>query len=149
MSSRTNPFEELERMMDRLNRQFEDAGWWWGEGPTRETAGGEEFAVDVLEEPDAIVVTVDVPGFDRDEIDVRVADRTLQIEAKQGEEVEEGDELYLRRERRQRTQRRSIRLPTEVDADGTEAKLKNGVLTVTIPKAEPAEEIRQVEIESE
>lgn len=149
MSFRDNPFEELERMLDRWNRQLEESIEGWGDEPHQMLRSGNELAVDVLEEPEEIIVTVDVPGFDRNEIDVRLADQTLWIEAQRHEEAEEGDEHYLRRERKHRAHRRSIRLPTEVDAEGVEARLKNGVLTVTIPKTEPSEAIRRVEVESE
>lgn len=149
MSSRTNPFYELNRLIDKLNRQLEDASPWWGDVASESQFGGDGFALDLLEEPDEFVVTVDVPGYDRNEIDVRVTDQTLWIEAEHEEKSEEGDETFLRRERRRQSQSRSIRLPAEVDAEGVTARLKNGVLTVTVPKAMPADEVRHIEIESD
>lgn len=132
-------------MVERLSRQFEDISWW-DERPMQSM--GDEFAVDVVDEPDEVVVTVDVPGFDRNEIDVRVDDRTLWIEATREEAVDEGDDTYLRRERSRRFNRRSITLPAEGDPEDVEATLRNGVLTVTIPKATPSESVRHIEIDS-
>lgn len=132
-------------MVERLSRQFEDISWW-DERPMQSM--GDEFAVDVVDEPDEVVVTVDVPGFDRNEIGVRVDDRTLWIEATREEAVDEGDDTYLRRERSRRFNRRSITLPAEGDPEDVEATLRNGVLTVTIPKATPSESVRHIEIDS-
>ncbi|MDZ7701659.1 MAG: Hsp20/alpha crystallin family protein [Halobacteriales archaeon] len=148
MSSRINPFYELERVFDRLNRQVQDASWWRDEGEDS-WFGEHEMALDILDEGDEFVITVDVPGYDRNEIDVRVSDRTLWIEAERREEAEEGDDKYLRRERRRVSQSRSIPLPSDVTAEGVTARLKNGILTITVPKAEPTEEARRIEIESD
>jgi HSP20 family protein len=149
MTSRTNPFSELERLFDQWNRQLEESADWWDAESVRPMLRSDEFALDVLEEPDHLTVTVDVPGYDRDELDVRVADRTLWIEAEHREEEAERDENYLRRERRRKSDRRQLKLPTAVDADAVTANLKNGVLTITIPKAEPEADAHEIEIESE
>jgi len=147
MSSRRNPFFDLERMFDRLSREFEEATSQWGEGDWAlfETRG--EAAVDLVDEDDAFVVTIDVPGFERDEIDLRVTEGTLWIQCERSSEEEEEGDTYLRRERSHASMRRSIRLPAPVDAEDVTAKLKNGILTVTVPKAEPIEESNRIEIE--
>lgn len=142
-----NPFSELERLLEQWNRQLEESDWW--DADAVRTRWRDEFAVDVLEEADHLVVTVDVPGYEHDDLDVRVTDRTLWIEAEHREDTEEHEENYVRRERRHRSNRRQLTLPTDVDAGGVTAKLKHGVLTITIPKAEPEAEAHSIEIESE
>lgn len=150
MSARDNPFDELERMFERLSRQFEGAGRWWEGEPLEDWRSGfDQLPVDLVDQGDEFVVTVDVPGYDRNEIDVRVSDRTLRIEADKREEVEEREDEFIRRERRHRGLSRSIQLPDEVEPDGVTARLKNGILTITVPKAEPTEESRTIEIDSE
>jgi HSP20 family protein len=149
MSSRSNPFEDLDRMFDRMSRQFEDAARRWGEEDWGLFGAGGDLAVDMVDRDDEFVVTVDVPGFDRNEIDLRVADQTLWIEGEHREEAEEADETYLRRERRHEKMRRSIRLPAPVTPSEVTAKLRNGILTITVPKAEPVSESQKVEIEGE
>jgi HSP20 family protein len=148
MSSRSNPFEEMERFFDRLTRQFDEASSKWeSEGPfSRWTGEFESPAVDLVEQDDSFVVTVDLPGFERDEIKIRVTDQTLRIEAEHEEAATEEDERYIRRERRHETTRRAVRLPDEVDKENVHARMKNGVLTVTLPKLE-VEESRTIEIE--
>lgn len=106
----------------------------------------ESMAIDLIEHDDQYVVTVDLPGFERNEIDVQVTDHILRINARYDETIEEQDALYLRHERRRESMRRSIRLPDEVEVDGVKATMKNGVLTITLPKLE-AEKARTIDIE--
>jgi HSP20 family protein len=157
MSSRSNPFEELERLFDRMSRQFDDASrrwgsdepavWWESEDPFDQWESEfESMAIDLAEHDDEFVASVDLPGFERDEVEVRVTDHTLRIEAEHEESTEESEENYLRRERRHESVSRSIRLPDEVDTDAVSASMNNGVLTVTLPKLE-SENAREIEIE--
>jgi len=91
--------------------------------------------VDVSDHGDELVVVADLPGFDREEIDLSVDDDQLTIAASHQVDAEETDEerSYVHRERASRTVRRSISLPVEVDAEGASAAYSNGVLTVTLP----------------
>lgn len=148
MTPRSNPFEEIERLFENMSRQFEEASWSWGDREpfARLSTGFETMAVDVVDHDDEFVVTVDLPGFDRDEVDVRVIDHRLTIEADHDEETEDSDETYLRQERRHRELSRTITLPDAVDEDAVRARMHNGVLTVTCPKIE-VEEAHDIEIE--
>ncbi|WP_254829960.1 Hsp20/alpha crystallin family protein [Haloglomus salinum] len=147
MSSRPNPFREVERLFETMGRQFDDAAHMFeGEGPLGRFAELDEMAIDLVERDDEFVVTVDLPGFERDDIEVTVTDHTLRIEAEHEAETEEEDDSYLRRERRHQSASRSVRLPGEVDRDAVAGTMKNGVLTVTLPKAE-AEDAHTIDIE--
>lgn len=148
MSSRSDPFDDLERMFDRMTT-VRDGRAPVGRGDWEPFAGGQELAVDLLDTDDAYVVTVDVPGFDRNELDLRVSDRTLRIDGEREESTDEAEENYLRRERRRASIRRSIGLPAPVKPDDVTAKLHNGILTIVVPKAEPVPESRRVEIDAE
>jgi HSP20 family protein len=148
MASSNNPFEALERMFERMSQQFEDAARTWDQGETLEfLGGGEAMALDLVDHDDEFVVTVNIPGFTKDEIDVQLTDRTLHVEAEHESETTEEKERYLRREREHRRLSRSIRLPEDVDAEDIAAKMNNGVLTITIPKAEHTPAGRKIEIE--
>ena len=136
-------------MFDRMSRQFEDVAGQWGGGEGAPLWSRGDVAVDLLDDGDAFVVTIDVPGFDRDDVDLRVSDQTLWVEGDRSEATSEEEESYLRRERRHESMRRSIRLPEPVKPGEVTAKLRNGILTVTIPKAEPREGSTKVEIEGE
>ncbi|MFB6142830.1 MAG: Hsp20/alpha crystallin family protein [Halorientalis sp.] len=149
MSMRSNPFEEIERFFERMSRQFEEASQSWeSDGPMAQWSRGKSMAVDLVERDDEFVVTVDLPGFERDDVSIRVTDHTLRIEADHEEVLDEDTEDYIRHERRHESTQRSIPLPEEVDKERVSARMKNGVLTVTLPKVE-AEEATQVDIELE
>ena len=99
-------------------------------------------AADIYETPDEWVVLADLPGVSREDVDVRVVDGVLTIEGRTGETPVQ-DALYT--EYRLRRFLRQFRLGEEVDPDRIEAELKNGVLTVHLPKIEPLKP-RQIEV---
>ena len=150
MDTRNTFSEELEQLFDRLNRQFGDVSRSWEPVSPfgRWSAAIDGAAVDLLERDEEFEATVDLPGFERDDVDVRVTDHMLRIEGERDAPAEEpdDDERYLRRERRHDSVRRSIRLPDDVDANGVTAAMRNGVLTVTLPKLE-VERTHTIEVE--
>ena len=148
MSPPANPFEELERLSKRMNYLFDGSSrmWEFDEPFGRWTSGLEGVSVDLVAEEDEFIVTADLPGFTREDVNVRVTDSTLQIQAEQEEKIDEEEQDYIRHERRHESVQRSIRLPGEVDADAVHASMKNGVLTINLPKVE-VEEARAIEIE--
>mgnify|MGYP000064842126 CR=1 FL=1 len=148
MSTRSNPFEEVEQFFERMARQFDDSSRSWGADGPLSRFGGEfaEMPADVVEHDDEFVVSIDLPGYEKRDVDVRVSDHTLHVEADHEESVDETDERYLRRERRHESLRRSIKLPEEVDKEQVDARMNNGVLTITVPKAE-IQEARKIEVQ--
>jgi len=146
MPSRRDPLEDVEQLIERMNRQLEAATRSWSGA---EFTDDEEYApIDLVEYDDEFVATVDLPGFDREDVSVSVTDHMLQVAAEHDEstDVHEDDERVLRRERRHESVHQSITLPDEIDADSVTARMKNGVLTVTLPRIE-AESSREIEIE--
>jgi HSP20 family protein len=141
-----NPFDELERFFERMSQQFGES---WG-GNFEMTGGmGSSMSVDVADQADEIVVTADLPGFSKEDIDVRLSDTTLRIAARKEEATEAGgdQENYIRQERTRRSMSRAITLPEPVDEEGVSAKYTNGVLTVTLPKMHATGESRSISIE--
>lgn len=122
---RDNPFEDIEEFFERMRQEFED-------GIPGRSAG---IAVDLRDTESEFVVTADVPGFEKDDIDVTVADTTLRVSASREETTEETGE-FIRRERRRDSVERSLRLPEPVDESAVEATYAHGVLTITLPKRE-------------
>lgn len=139
-----NPFTDLERMIERMTEQFDEAATSWGE-EVGDMAGSQP-AVDVVDSPEEVAVTVNMPGFSQADIDLRVSDRTLRIEAQRSDETEADQGEFVRRERRRSSTSRSVRLPADVDAGAASATLQNGVLTVTLPKEE-TEDSQQIDID--
>lgn len=138
--SRRNPFEELEELFDRMSRQF-DAG-------DLPSLVGESMAVDVADTGEAFEVAADLPGYDREDIDLTITGDELQIEARSSGAIDEEVEgQYLRRERHERSASRTVRIPEPIDEEAAHATYTNGVLRVTLPKAEPGDGGRQIDIE--
>ena len=145
MVQRWDPFRELGRMQETLDRL------WRGFGPQAGIANGVEawaIPLDVAREGDTIVVRASVPGVQPEDIRVTVEDGVLTIDAETRAESEHKEEHYLMRERRVGSFHRSLRLPETVDVERAESSYENGVLTVTIPKAED-KKARQLKVNAE
>ncbi|WP_336344386.1 Hsp20/alpha crystallin family protein [Halalkalicoccus ordinarius] len=145
MSGRRNPFDDIEELFNRFSQQFENQS-----GLNQDVfgmAGGSRMSIDLADRDDEYVVTADTPGFEREEISVRVTDDTLSIEADREESTEQEDETYIRSERRSESMRRSIRLPEPVEEESVSATYRNGVLTITLPKRDAASGGRTIDIE--
>ena len=130
-----DPFSEIDELFERLNRELDQFG-----GQFDPSLPGRGVKVDVAEHDDEVVVTADLPGFEKDDIEVTIQEGTLTIEADREEEAEhesEGDDgpRYHRRERSRTAVSRRIRLPVDVDKANAGAKYANGVLTVTLPRS--------------
>ena len=93
--------------------------------------------MNVWEQGDALLVEMEVPGVKSDQVDISVAGGELSIKIDRPEVAQEGV-TYHRRERPVGSFTRVLRLPVEVDADRVEAELRDGVLMITLPKAEAA-----------
>jgi HSP20 family protein len=96
-------------------------------------------AVDVRDTGDAFVLHAEVPGLARDDIRVSYQDGVLTLEGEKKDEFRsdaQQEEHCLRVERRYGRFSRSFRLPAEVQADKVRAECKNGILVITVPKAE-------------
>ena len=134
MMRRTNPFDDIEELFDRLSRQFDQMGHQFDRSGMMQSTQLHDMAVDISDYDDKIVLSADLPGYEKSDISLSIANRTLTIEAKREmtEEHEEGE--YLRRERSQQSARRTLRLPEMVDEEKASASYHNGVLTVTLPK---------------
>ncbi len=102
-------------------------------------------AVDVTEEDGTYKVVAELPGMSGDDVEVEVHGGVLRLSADREEEREEGEDDVHLRERRFGRFERAFRLPEHVDAEAIEASMKDGVLTVTVPKA-ASEQPRQIEV---
>jgi HSP20 family protein len=129
-----DPLESAQREFDTmLNR-------WFGGRETNGGAGGylAPYAVDVREDADHLYVEAELPGFKKDEIDITLENQTLTISAeRKSEQKKEGakGDLLLH-ERRYSRFLRSFTLPPTVDDQTVNAKLNDGLLTITLNKRE-------------
>ncbi len=94
--------------------------------------------LDVLEEKDAFVISVAIPGLKADDLDIEIVENTVNIRGEFENQAPEGESRYLRRERPTGTFHRSLRFATPLDSSKAEARLNQGILTLRIPKVEEA-----------
>lgn len=136
-----NPLDEMQSMQDRINSMFGDAFGRFSESPQfGNIFESENFTpkIDVRDEGDRFVVKIDLPGVDSSNVDVTCEEQQLKISGTMDQLQEEHqDGSLLRRERRSGRFSRTIPLSAPVEADKMETKFDKGVVTVTIPKAEP------------
>jgi HSP20 family protein len=144
---RWEPFGDLVSLRHAMGRLFDDSfvrprGWLTGSA-----AGDGALAVDMYETDDAIVVSSAVPGVDPEDIDISVTGDLLTIRGETSAEEEINEDNYICRERRHGSFSRSLRLPLAVVADKAEAEFENGVLRLTLPKAEEVKP-KSIEVKS-
>ncbi len=89
---------------------------------------------DVKETDEAIVVAMDLPGINKEDVDISVTDNELRVVAEKRLETETSDKDYHKRERTYNRFERVVAIPVAVKGDEAKAKLENGVLEVTLPK---------------
>lgn len=123
--------DEMDRLFDRI---------WEGDLPRR-GLGEWTPVLDFSETKEFFFVHMEVPGLDPKEIKISLQDHVLTIYGERKKEEEEKDERFYRIERSYGTFTRSIRLPMPVEENKVNALFKNGVLTISIPKAEASKGI--------
>ena len=93
-------------------------------------------AIDMYQTDDEIVVKASLPGVKADEVQINITGEILTIKGETKQVEEKKDKAWHMREQRWGTFERAIALPTEVTADKAKAEFENGILTITLPKAE-------------
>ncbi|HET7583216.1 MAG TPA: Hsp20/alpha crystallin family protein [Candidatus Limnocylindria bacterium] len=133
--TRFDPLSEMVTLRQAMDRLFEDS---FVSPLTLRAYNGEAPApaLDVHETGDEIVVTAALPGLKPEDVDITITGQTLSIrgEFKADEKVER--DQYLYRERRYGSFHRQLQLPVRVQGDAATATFEDGVLRLSIPKAE-------------
>lgn len=93
--------------------------------------------LDIKETENEYVVEVDVPGYNKENINISIEDDYLTISGKQEDVVDENSGEYIRKERRMGSFTRTVPIPENVKLDDITAKYNNGVLRITLPKEKP------------
>ncbi len=136
-----DPFASLADIQEEMNRLF-DASFRRAGSPSEAAFG---FPLDVVEEKDHLVVRANLPGLSKDDVSVTLHDGYLTIKGEKKVEATSKDANWFRQERAYGAFGRTVELPVAVDAKRIEAQFRDGVLTVTLPKAEEAKP-KQIEI---
>jgi HSP20 family protein len=131
--TRWEPMREMMTLREAMDRLFDDA---FTRPINLRDGGWSAPAVDMYQTDDEVVVRAALPGFKADEVQINVTGDVLTLRGVVKQEEEKNDKAWHIREHRWGSFERSIALPTDVKADKAVADFENGILTITLPKAE-------------
>jgi HSP20 family protein len=134
---RWEPFGDLVTLREAMDRLFEESFIRPG-SRLLSAYGGADLALDMYETDNDVVVTTALPGVKPEDVEITITGDTLSIKGEIKSETKAEKGSYLRQERRYGVFSRTVALPVPTKADKAEAKFKDGVLTLSIPKAEEA-----------
>jgi HSP20 family protein len=126
------PAREMMTLREAMDRLFDDAFT----SPLSLRDGWSAPAIDMYQTDDEVVVRAALPGIKPDDVQINITGDVLHIKGEMKHEEEKQEKAWHMREQRWGAFERSVALPTDVIADKAKAEFENGVLTVTLPKAE-------------
>ena len=149
-----NPAEELKKLQKRMNRLMEDLGltdleYRYLEEMSRmqQRMGDLMEEVEITKESDsltpladlketdeALVLTMDLPGIRKEDVDISITDDVLRVVAERKTETEVAEKDFHKRERTYKSFERSVTLPVNIRVEETKARLAEGILEITLPK---------------
>lgn len=135
---RWDPFQDLVTLQDRMNQIFEQTLARSRGDREGVMASAWSPPVDIYETAQSLILQAELPGLSKADIDIQVRDNRLTLKGERRHEKELKEENYLRVERAYGMFQRVFSLPADIQPDKIRATFKDGVLEVTIPKAEAA-----------
>lgn len=131
--TRWEPVREMMTLREAMDRLFDDA---FTRPISLRDGGWSAPAVDMYQTDDEVVVRAALPGFKADEVQINVTGDVLTLRGELKHQEENKERAWHIREQRWSSFERSIALPTAVTPDKAVADYENGILTITLPKAE-------------
>ena len=128
---------DFDRLFDQFRTNFEDLFWYPRGSMIAPTLRTRTPPSDVVDWGDKYELKVEMPGVPKENIDITVTPNEIEIAAENKTEAEEKGKNWLRRERSSMSFYRNFMLPEELRTDKADAELKDGVLTLSLPKMEP------------
>jgi len=126
------PRREISRLRDEVEQLL--SGW---ERQGKRWLGAEEYPpVNIYSKGDDVIITAELPGLKQEEIDLTITGNSVAIRGERRLEMTDDSARYHRQERRTGSFVRAVQLPEEVDGERAQATYANGILTVTLPRAE-------------
>lgn len=135
-----SPFRELEAFENQIQRMFSDFPF------TRRLSGSFVPAIDMHEDDKNLYITAELPGIEKEDIKISLHNDVLTISGERKREEKKENENYYHLEMCYGAFNRSITLPVEVDSEKVEASFKNGILKIQLPKSNPKDISRTIEI---
>jgi HSP20 family protein len=134
-----NPFREMEEILDRVNRNMAGRPRLQGDTSQESMALADWTpSVDISETDQEYRIKMEIPGVEKEDVDVSINQGVLMIHGERKSEKEEKGEKYHRVERAYGSFARSFTLPEDVDDDGINARFKGGMLHLSLKKSEKA-----------
>jgi len=130
----TSSWMDIDRSIDNLRKDMEKA---FSSFPSISMPKMPETSCDVIDEGNQFRVKMDVPGIQKKDIKLNVTDNSLEVSAEHKEESEEKKKNYLKKERSNVSYYRTLPMSEDVVSGKVKAKLTDGVLEITLPKAKP------------
>jgi HSP20 family protein len=130
-----SPADRWSNLRDELN-SFLELPFWSNSARAGQLFTGWSPALDLYQSNDNLIAVVELPGMRKEDIEISLHDGTLTISGERKRESSSNDDKAERTQRYIGAFRRSIALPTRVDANKVSATYRDGILTVTLPKAE-------------
>jgi HSP20 family protein len=138
--------DDFRKFEEFMNRMFEGFGDVWSTQRGRHlpllspetglTVGSKRPYIDIVESDKEIVATAEMPGMNKEDININLTSGTLELSAETKHEEEKKGEDYVYRERRSGNYYRSISLPSPVDSNSAKASYNNGILEIKMQKKE-------------
>ena len=150
----TNPmglFDSIDRTFEQLRNEIDSLFWGYPAYYPSESELPEVRTpfIDLMDRGDSMVLSAEMPGIPKDNIDIQVDENGIEISGKSSGEKEEKEGNYYRRERYESSFYRYIPLPEEIKPEEVKATMNNGVLEVIMPKKSPVKRsgTRKVKVE--
>lgn len=131
MVRRLDRQDNLNSIFDQMHKMFNQM-----QNVGKELDFRSSIPVDLKEEHDKVILTADIPGVQKEDINLKADENSIEISAQSTQELKEENEKYFRRERSSRSFRRAVSWPTRINPDTIHAKYEDGVLRVEAEKAE-------------
>ena len=137
----TKPFAVMKRldrhnpedMFEQMQNMIEE---FTGKGVNLANEFTGHTPVDISEENGKLTISADLPGVQKEDIDIKADKQSVQITAESSAEVKEENEKYFRKERQKRSFRRTVQWPKQIKEDTIKAEYNDGVLQITAEKQE-------------
>ena len=130
--TRWEPVREMMTLREAMDRLFDDAFT----RPINMGAVSAIPAIDMYQNEDDLIVKAVLPGLNKDDVDITVTEDVLTLRGEFKSNEDDTGANYHLREQRYGVFERSLRLPTDIEVDKAKAEFENGILTITLPKAE-------------
>jgi HSP20 family protein len=140
--TRWDPFREVVSLQNRVNSLFRNMS----EGDAPLAAASFVPAVDIYEDPQKLVLKLEIPGIDEKDLDVRVENDTLTVRGERKFEAEEKEQNFHRIERAYGSFFRAFTLPSTVETENVQARYNAGVLKLELKK-KPEAQPKQIKID--